>query len=161
MALTPESQALLEAHLARTGRKGLAIAGVVETPRGPRENRMNRWEADYEERMLRCRVPWDILWYAFEPVSLRLPGTKNFYRPDFLVIRVLVPGHADSVPTVEFHEVKGFLRDDARDKLKVAASVHPWATFKLATPRRIVRGIPEDWIVRPVQSAPLRSHGAI
>ncbi len=29
------------------------------------------------------------------------------------------------------HEVKGFMRDDAAVKLKVAAKMHPWWTFRL------------------------------
>lgn len=32
-----------------------------------------------------------------------------------------------------FFEVKGFMRDDAAAKLKMAARVHNWATFYLVT----------------------------
>lgn len=32
---------------------------------------------------------------------------------------------------VEFHEVKGFMRDDARVKFKVAAALYPWFEWVL------------------------------
>lgn len=55
---------------------------------------------------------WD-----YEPVSLRL-GKNTFFIPDFRVI------FADGSET--YYEVKGFWREDARAKIKIAASVHPY-----------------------------------
>lgn len=37
------------------------------------------------------------------------------------------------LPTPVFFEVKGFMRDDAAAKIKMAASLHRWATFYLVT----------------------------
>jgi len=45
------------------------------------------------------------------------------YTPDFF--------RGGMEPT--FWETKGFMRDDASVKIKVAARVHPWATFYLVT----------------------------
>lgn len=39
------------------------------------------------------------------------------------------------LPTPVFFEVKGFMRDDAAAKIKMAASLHRWATFYLVSRR--------------------------
>jgi hypothetical protein len=38
--------------------------------------------------------------------------------------------------TIEFHECKGFMEDDAAVKLKVAADQHWWWNFVLVTARK-------------------------
>jgi len=62
--------------------------------------------------------------FAYEPVKLRL-AKATFYTPDFMV--VLSDGG------IEMHEVKGFWRDDARVKIKVAAEQFPWFRFRAVT----------------------------
>ena len=57
-----------------------------------------------------------------ESINLRL-ATKTWWRPDFPVITL--DGR------LEFHEIKGFWRDDARVKFKVAAELYPWFTFRV------------------------------
>ena len=42
--------------------------------------------------------------------------------------------------TLSFYETKGFMRDDAAVKIKVAAGVHPWATFYLVTKIKASKG---------------------
>jgi len=77
---------------------------------------MNRTEAAYAaflDTLMACK---DVLWWKFEGVKLRL-ADKTFYEPDFLVLR------ADG--SLEVHECKGFWTDDARVKIKVAASIYP------------------------------------
>lgn len=77
---------------------------------------MNKWEREWDER-LRCDyLVGEILWYSFEGIKLRL-ADNTFYTPDFLVM--LKDG------TLEAHEVKGWMRDDAAVKLKVAAEMFP------------------------------------
>lgn len=78
---------------------------------------MNRTEAAYAEYLEQGRRDGLILWYAFDAVKFRL-GEKCWYSPDFLVIFM------DGI--VELHEVKGFWRDDARVKIKVAAERFPF-----------------------------------
>lgn len=83
-------------------------------------NGLERRYADHLNALLALgRVDrWD-----YEPETLRL-APKTTYTPDF---RVVLP---DGL--VEFHETKGFMRDDAHVKLKVAAALHPY-TFRLVT----------------------------
>ena len=62
----------------------------------------------------------EVLWWKFEGIKLRL-ADNTFYTGDFAVQA------ADEV--VEIHEVKGFWQDDARVKIKVAASLYPFRFF--------------------------------
>jgi hypothetical protein len=77
--------------------------------------RMNGHEAEYATLFLNNRV------WKFEAITFRL-GDDCRYTPDFMVIA------EDDV--VEFHEVKGFWRDDAKVKLRVAAEQYPMFRFK-------------------------------
>ncbi len=108
---------------------------------------MNRTEAAYARELDLLYQAGRVLWWRFEPWSLRLaPGT--FYRPDFVVV---VAPSASSIAQspdrqiarcpphggLECHEVKGVWRgqgkahweDDARAKVKVAAAMFPWMRF--------------------------------
>ncbi len=80
---------------------------------------MNGLETRYSQ-VLEARKSSDVEWWAFEAIKLRL-AKKTFYTPDFLVM--LKDG------TLEVHEVKGFWEDDARVKIKVAASLFPFRFF--------------------------------
>jgi hypothetical protein len=77
---------------------------------------MNKTEAAYAAHLDRIKGTV-IAWYRFEGVKLRL-ADNTFYSPDFAVM--LADG------TMEMHEVKGFWQDDARVKIKVAASLYPF-----------------------------------
>ena len=76
--------------------------------------------------------------YYYEPLNLRLPGKKNFYKPDFLVV---------SETGITFYEVKGFSASNDRSlvKMKTAAGIHLWAKFIL------VKRIGGQWEERHVQ----------
>ncbi len=78
---------------------------------------MNKTEAAYAGELELRQRAGEIVWYRFEAIKLRLAG-KTFYTPDFVVI--MANGE------VQFHEVKGFWRDDARVKIKVAAEQFPF-----------------------------------
>ena len=80
-------------------------------------DKMNRTERAYADLLETRRRAGDLAWYAFDRISLRL-GDGCHYRPDFLVM--LADGK------LEVHEVKGFWRDDARVKIKVAAAQFPF-----------------------------------
>ena len=78
---------------------------------------MNKTEAAFAEHIERAKlIDNDIVAYVFEPLKLRL-AKNTFYTPDFLVVRK---------SCFEIFEVKGFWRDDARVKIKVAAKMFPW-----------------------------------
>jgi hypothetical protein len=79
---------------------------------------MNKTEAEYEALFLGKFI------HGYEEITLRL-GDDCRYTPDFWVL-----GDDD---VLEFHEVKGgFIRDDAKAKLRVAAEKYPHFRFKLA-----------------------------
>lgn len=86
----------------------------------PRPGVMNKLEARYATQLEARKRAGEIVWWAYEAITLKLaPHTR--YTPDFAVIT--------SDGAVEFHECKGFWRDDARVKIKVAAALFPWADF--------------------------------
>ena len=77
---------------------------------------MNKTEAEYAEHLELLKRTGKIAWYRFEGMKFRL-ADNTFYTPDFAVMR--------SDGRLEMHEVKGFWRDDARIKIKVAAEQYP------------------------------------
>lgn len=82
---------------------------------------MNGLEKRYAEHLNLLLATGQIDRWDYEPVTLKL-AKRTTYTPDFRVI--LADG------TEEYHETKGFMRDDAHVKLKVAAESHPY-TFRL------------------------------
>lgn len=86
-----------------------------------RKDGMNKTEAAYAAYLELLKKAGEVVAYRYEPCALKL-APKTTYTPDFLVI---YPGH------MEFHEVKGFERDDAIVKFKVAAEMFPWFGFKM------------------------------
>lgn len=78
---------------------------------------MNKTEAEYANVLELKKRAGEIADYRFECVKFRL-ADKTFYTPDFAVLK---PDGA-----FELHEVKGFWEDDARVKIKVAASIYPF-----------------------------------
>lgn len=101
------------------------MAKVLVLPGGrvgvvPKASRMNKTEAAYADTLEAMRLNGGIKAWKFEAVKLRL-ATLTWYTPDFLVV---MPDGA-----MEFHEVKGFWRDDARVKIKVAAEQYPMFRF--------------------------------
>lgn len=96
------------------------LARGIQRPAG-----MNKTEQSYSQHLEARRRAGEVLWVMFEPCSLRLADATH-YRPDFFVMA------ADGV--LEVHEVKGFWRDDARVKIKVAAALYP---FRFVAVRRV------------------------
>lgn len=82
---------------------------------------MNRTEAAYANYLEGLKHAGEVLWYRFEGVKLRL-ADNTFFTADFAV---MVRDR-----TLEMHEVKGFMTDDANVKIKVAADSYP-LTFKV------------------------------
>lgn len=83
---------------------------------------MNKTEQLYASVLETRRIAGEIELYKFEAVKFRL-ADNTFYTPDFMVM--LKSGE------IELHEVKGgFIMDDAKVKIKVAAEMYPFI-FKL------------------------------
>lgn len=95
---------------------------------------MNDTEAEYANHLdllKRARGPGDrVLWWRYEAVTLLLSERPNAirYTPDFLVLR--------GDERLECHEVKGYWREDALLKIRLAASLFPFRFLSV----RAVRG---------------------
>ena len=85
-------------------------------------NGMNSLEKKYADHLRTLQLANDIHSFAFERHNLKL-ADKTYYKPDFEVM--FLDG------TIEFHEVKGFMMDDANVKIKVAAAQFPQYVFRL------------------------------
>lgn len=74
-----------------------------------------------------------------QAITLKL-GNGVRYTPDFVTVEEM------SFPPICAYEVKGFMRDDAAVKLKVAASAYPWIKFFLACRNKQSGG----WNITPI-----------
>lgn len=84
----------------------------------------SKLEESYSGYLHVLMLAGDIQRYAYEPITLRL-APKTTLTPDFLVIT--------KDGQLELHETKGFAREDAMVKLKVAARLYPFWRFWLVT----------------------------
>lgn len=87
---------------------------------------MNGLEKAWSLRLDEQLHAGEIAAWWFEPMSLRL-AKGSMYKPDFMVI--------DADGLVEFHETKGFMREAAFVRLKVAAEKFPQFVFRLIKKR--------------------------
>ena len=104
---------------------GLRMARPGQTKR---PGVMNKLEEAYSWALEADRRAGLLTWYAYEAITLRIAHDCR-YTPDFAIL--LADG------TLEFHECKGFFRDDAKVKIKVAASMFP---FKFLLVRKSGQG---------------------
>lgn|SRR6185312_662761 len=125
------SEPQLAKILMRSGVRGLANKADVSRPpfklpsNGPgrfalgrlKTGEMNKTEFAYDAHLWSLRHFGQVLWHKFEGIKLRL-ADKTFLTVDFAVL--------SSDGFLEMHEVKGFWEDDARVKIKVAASIYPF-----------------------------------
>tara|TARA_R100001463_G_scaffold40684_3_gene86142 strand:- start:850 stop:1179 length:330 start_codon:yes stop_codon:yes gene_type:complete len=81
----------------------------------------NKLEQAYGDHLAIAKRCGEIVDFRYEAVKLRL-AHKTFYTPDFFVVK---EDH------FEFHETKGWMRDDAAVKLKTAATRFHWMKFFL------------------------------
>lgn len=82
---------------------------------------MNRLESQYAEHLEEQKNAGDILWYAYEPIRLRL-ANKTTYTPDFFVMTKDLE--------LEVWEVKGGIwTAESRVKIKVAAELYPFKFY--------------------------------
>lgn len=89
----------------------------------PRRGRMNKLETRYSSHLEALKIQSGVIcWYEFEAFKIRL-ADGAWYTPDFTVMRWDLKG---GPPRVEFHECKGFWREAARIRIKVAADKYPF-----------------------------------
>ena len=94
----------------------LTFMAIARAKAYKKKGTMNKTEADYAALLEDYKKNGDISNFYFEAYTLKL-GKDCRYTPDFAVI--LNDGE------IEFHEVKGFWRDDAKAKLRIAARMFP------------------------------------
>jgi hypothetical protein len=121
---------------------------------------MNKLEEAYAWYLENLKRGGDILYWEFEGIKLKL-GNGAWYTPDFMVVKrillsALVTGSPiDTKPyyqhnttdRIEFHEVKGFMREAANVRIKVAASKFTMMDFVIV--RRTQTGIWQFTQVKP------------
>jgi hypothetical protein len=83
------------------------------------EQNLNKTEAQYLSFLRAFNLPW----VGIQSLTLKL-GDDCRYTPDFAVLT--------KTGELQAHEVKGFWRDDAKVKIKVAARCFPWIRFHVA-----------------------------
>lgn len=94
---------------------------------------MNKTEAEYDAVLRTLLYTGSILWYKFEGIKLALASNTTL-TVDFAVLT------ADGV--LEMHDAKGgrgVYMEDAKVKMKVAASLYPFR-FKVAFKRKKSEG---------------------
>jgi hypothetical protein len=96
---------------------------------------MNRTEREYAAHLDGQKLLGQVEWWAFEGVKFRL-ADNTFYTPDFVVM--LAGG------IIQVHEVKGHWEDDARVKIKVAASMFP---FQFVAMKKVAKRDGGGWSV--------------
>jgi hypothetical protein len=97
------------------------VRGPLETIKATpqkRRGRMNKLEARYQREILEPDQQHGVIrWFEFEPIKLRL-ADGAWFTPDF--------GFLDAMGEIGFVEVKGFWREAARLRIKVAADRYPF-----------------------------------
>ncbi len=114
-----QNPAMRAAYLAARGK-----ATAAEPRRPVIRNAMNKLELAYAKELDIQKAAGIVKWWAFNSIRLRIAmGEKAaWYKADFIVDY----GYG----TFQFHETKGFEREAAMLRLKVAAGMYPF-TFKL------------------------------
>lgn len=107
----PRKAAILPPAKVSTAKEKMQALGRL------RLGEMNKTERLYSKYLEQQKFDGEILWWEFEPVNLRL-GKKCFYSVDFMVMK------ADG--TLEAHETKGYMTDDAKVKIRTAVEKFPW-----------------------------------
>lgn len=87
--------------------------------------KMNNLETKYAAHLELRKTTGEIVEWRFEPMKLRL-APRTYFDIDFLVI---TPDDYGKHGPIELHEAKGHWEDDARVKMKVAATMFPWWRF--------------------------------
>jgi len=109
-----------------------AVSMLAEITASTDEQKLNKTEKAYLNQ-LRSR---GLSWIGIQNITLKLADDTR-YSPDFFYV------HQGQIHA---HEVKGFFRDDAKVKIKVAARQFPWIRFTL-----VFKGKGSAWDYREVK----------
>lgn len=104
---------------------------------GAKTDGMNKTEARFAAELDWLKREGDVAAWWFESVKLRL-ADRTWFTPDFLVV------YSDG--RLRFVEIKGFLRDDAAVKFKVAREIHTWAEWTMLRWRNSRTALKGQWV---------------
>lgn len=90
----------------------------------PVDGYRSKLERDYALNLRARQRIGEIEWWGYECLRLKL-GEGAWFTPDFIVMN----GHG----ALSAHETKGFRREAAMVRLKVAASLFPWLPLFLVS----------------------------
>ena len=96
-------------------------------PRPKKLENINGLEMKYARYLQARLMRGEILWWSFQGMTLKL-ATDTKYTPDFVV---MLPDFS-----IELHETKGFWRDDAKVKIKVASELFPFKFIAITEKRK-------------------------
>ena len=99
--------------------------------------RMNGLEKRYSVLLDERIKAGEVAWWIFESVKFRL-GDNVFYTPDFLV---QLAGGPETSGTLQLHETKGWMREDAQVKVSVMKQMYPFPLF-------ICKWIKKEWEIK-------------
>lgn len=107
------------------------VAAVLEASARPtREIYRSKWEGLFRDELEMRRLAGEVVWYGYELIRLQLASftqdgkVKTIrYTPDFAALEFDVD---DIIPELVLYEVKGFWREAARVRIKLAASQFPF-----------------------------------
>lgn len=125
------------------------IAALVPTTHGKRlrqqtGQKMNKLEAAFYAYLCAARPAGQVFSQA---ITFKL-GNGVRFTPDFMVMADATNEHENPVTELIAYETKGFMRDDAAVKIKVAAALYPQIRFHLVTKRRKAQG--GGWAIEEV-----------
>lgn len=110
------------------------VAGVrtnITVQKSNEEDGLNSFERAYLAHLRMLQYPW----IGVQAFKLRL-AYNTHYTPDFVFLNFN--------GELEAHETKGFMRDDAAVKIKVAARMYPIIRFVLVTRKN------KEWQWQPI-----------
>lgn len=119
--------------------KSVSVSSVKMDMTPKTKDVLNKTEKAYLAYLRMMRYPW----IGIQCIKLRL-GDNCQYIPDFWVV--------NANGRMEAHEVKGFMRDDARVKIMTAASMYPMFDFKVIYKKTAKNG--GGWDIREIQGWP-------
>ena len=99
--------------------------------------RMNGLEKRYSVLLDERIKAGEVAWWIFESVKFRL-GDNVFYTPDFLV---QLAGGPETSGTLQLHETKGWMREDAQVKVSVMKQMYPFPLF-------VCKWIKKEWEIK-------------
>jgi hypothetical protein len=82
---------------------------------------MNKLEERFSFYLETLKRAGEIVWWAYEPIRLRLATNKTTYTPDFLVMTKDLE--------LQVFETKGYWTQASRIKTKIAADMYPFRFF--------------------------------